>query len=172
MQDIQAKFGSWTLRSVNEEQDYPLLEAWINEDPHHRISMNPEFFLGQRLAAGNWVPDPRPGCYAIEDERGVVMFIRLSRAARVHIQFMPMTGMLPRTRTAAALLNGMRFLQVGLARAGAEEWIFSTEDPTLASLARMRLGFTASPHEWVKGIDYLVPLKRPEEASAAQEGGK
>jgi hypothetical protein len=172
MPDIRAKFGSFTLRSVDPASDQPLLEAWIDEDQYHRVTMSPQFFLGERLADGIWVPDPRPGCYAIEDEKGIVMFVRLSRAARVHIQFMPMTGMLPRTRTAAALLHGMRFLQVGLARAGAEEWIFSTENPALQALAKMRLGFTMSQHEWVKSIGYLDPVQRQEEAAAAQEGGK
>jgi hypothetical protein len=173
MRDIQAKFGDFTLRSVDPQVDHALLEAWIDEDQYHRITMSPEFFLGQRpVGGGVWVPDPRPGCYAIEDEKGVVMFVRLSRAARVHIQFMPITGVLPRTRSAAALLNGMRFLQVGLARAGAEEWIFATENHSLAALAKMRLGFTASPHEWVKGIAPLDPAEQQQEASLGQEGGK
>jgi hypothetical protein len=172
MRDIHAIFGDYTLRSVDPAIDHAMLEAWIDEDQYHRTTMNPEFFLGQRQVDGIWVPDPRPGCYAIEDQKGTVLFVRLSRVSRVHIQFMPMTGVLPRTRTAAALLNGMRFLQVGLARAGAEEWIFATESPALQALAKMRLGFTVSPHEWVKPIPYLDPAKRQEEAPVAQEGGK
>lgn len=172
MRDIHAKYGSYTLRSVDESKDRTLLEEWIDQDQYHRMTMSPEVFLGYRKEEGQWVPDPRPSCYVIEDEQGRVMFVRLSRAARVHIQFMPMTGVVPRTRTANALVHGMRFLQVGLGRAGAEEWIFSTEHPALGALARMRLGFSASPHEWVKEIPWLAPLKRQEEASVAQEGGK
>jgi hypothetical protein len=172
MREISAKFGSYTLRSVEEARDKALLSDWIDKDQYHRIVMEPEFFLGFRKQDGRWVVDPRPSCYAIEDEKGTVMFVRLSRAARVHIQFMPMQGILPRTRTASALVNGMRFLEVGLARAGAEEWIFATEHPALAALSRMRLGFTASPHEWTKAIPYLEPRQRQHEAAAAQEGGK
>jgi hypothetical protein len=152
--------------------DRALLEDWIDKDQYHRMTMSPEFFLGQRRANDHWVPDPRPSCYVIEDASGTVMFVRLSRAARVHLQFMPMSGVLARTRTATALISGMKFLEIGLARAGAEEWIFSTEHPALAALSRMRLGFTESPHEWVKGIGYQEPRKAQEEASGPQEGGK
>lgn len=149
-----------------------MIQAWINNDRFHKDVMRPEFFLGLRQEDGEWVHDPRPNCFALEDENGVLMFIRLSRAARVHIQFMPvLRSFEARARTAAALVSGMAFLEVGLAQAGAEQWIFDTHAPALATLARTRLSFTASPHEFVRPIGYFVPGKEQEGPSEAREGG-
>jgi len=150
-----------------------MIQTWIDNDRFHRNVMRPEFFLALRLDPKlGWIHDPRPNCYALEDATGVIMFIRLSRAARVHIQFMPVTRAFEsRVRSAAGLVRGMAFLEAGLARAGAEQWIFETHSPALASLAKARLGFEASSHEFVREIGYLATEKSQQGPPEAREGG-
>lgn len=150
-----AEFDGWKLRAVT-EADREQLDAWIAADPAHVAKLEPDFFLGLEVnAQGQLAADPRATCYALEDETGTVFFIRLSRAARVNIQFPPARDLKIRAdaeRTALALVQGMAFLEVALGRAGVEEWIFSTESPKLQKLAVRALGFIASPREMVRAI--------------------
>lgn len=152
MRDILAKFDGYTLRTVTAE-DRPALEAWIAADKRHNGLIDPEFFMGLATDEnGETAIDPRPTCCALEDKSGVVFFIRLGRASRVNIQFAPAQSLKSRRRAGLALLKGMAFLEVQLAKAGAEEWIFETEDHELAEMAEKRLGFVQSPNEMVRVI--------------------
>ena len=173
MNSVLAQFDGYTLRSISEARDRAAIQMWIELDRFHRDVMRPEFFLGMREErTGEWVHDPRPNCYALEDWNGVLMYIRLSRVARVHIQFMPaLKSVEARSRLAAGLVSGMAFLEVGLARAGAEQWIFDTQASALAMLARTRLGFEASPHEYVRPIGYFMAEEEQPGPSGAREGG-
>jgi hypothetical protein len=98
--------------------------------------------------------DPRAQCYVLEDKHRTLMYIRLSRATRVHIQFPPENDQTPRRtqrrRLAMALAKGMAFLQVHLVRAGAAEWIFNSESDPLRQLATAKLGFRVSRNELVR----------------------
>ncbi|HTH42892.1 MAG TPA: hypothetical protein VL498_06990 [Terracidiphilus sp.] len=152
MREILAEFDGYTLRAVTGE-DRPALEAWIEADKRHRGLLDPEFFMGLATdERGETAEDPRPTCCALEDKTGVVFFIRLSRASRVNIQFAPAQSRKSRHRASLALLKGMAYLEVALAKAGAEEWIFETEDRELAEMAEKRLGFVESPNEMVRLI--------------------
>lgn len=150
MPDILAQFDGYTLRKVT-DRDRPALEAWIREDHWHNGVYDAEYFMG--LAAdesGELAADPRATCYAIEDKRGVLFFIRLSRSTRVNIQFEPEATERTRRRVSLALFKGMAFLEVALARAGCEEWIFDTESRELAAMTKKHLGFVDSPNEMVR----------------------
>ncbi|HET6220177.1 MAG TPA: hypothetical protein VFE27_24325 [Acidobacteriaceae bacterium] len=161
MQNVLAEFDGYTLRAVT-DADRPALEAWIEADQRHNGVLDPEFFMGLATDEnGEIAPDPRPTCCALEDKTGVVFFIRLSRASRVNIQFAPAQSSKSRRRAAMALLKGIAYLEVQLAKAGAEEWIFETEDRELAEMAKKRLGFVESPNEMVRVIG------RPEEPKEA-----
>lgn len=140
------------LREADHLADVQRLIHWIDADPAHRGIFSPGYFMSGKLAE-----DPRPTCYALEDEDGVVFYIRLSRAARVRIQFAPEGDRRQRVRVARGLIHGMAFLEAGLAQARAEEWIFATESRKLKTLAQQVLGFTESTHEMVRAIS------RPEE---------
>jgi hypothetical protein len=152
-----AKFDGYRLRLV-EESDRPKLEEWIRSDQAHRDLFAPEFFMGQEEIDGELATDPRVSCYALEDRHRTLMFIRLTRAARVHIQFPPETEENRRQQRRSlglALIKGMAFLEVLLGRAGAAEWIFDSEAGPLRELAKGRLGFTTSPNELVRPISRL-----------------
>ena len=168
-----AEFDGLKLRAVN-EHDRPALEEWIAADPGHASILDPDFFMGMRtLENGETVRDPRPNCFALEDDDGVVFFIRLSRAARVHIQFPPARNrVLNPKRTGLALLRGMAYLEVGLMRAGAEEWIFQTEDRGLKRYAEKALGFAESPREMIRtiGVEETNEHTRPAQEQPAEGG--
>ena len=155
-----AEFDGLKLREVGEE-DYARLEEWIAADPAHASLFEPDFVLGREVnGEGELAADPRATCYAIEDKAGTVFYVRLSRAARVHIQFAPQRerSVTP-LRTAKALQRGMAFLEVMLSRAGAAEWIFETQNGQLEKLADTLLGFVLSPNEMVRPI---ARLEKPE----------
>lgn len=141
---IHEVFDGYTLRSVDEEMDRGQLAEWIGRDRYHAGVMTPEFFLG--------IGDSRPSCYALEDAAGTLFFIRISRAARVYMQFQPVAGVEQRRRIAAGLFKGMAFLEAGLSRAGCEQWVFDTQSPGLKYLSQHRLGFTLAPDDLVRDI--------------------
>jgi hypothetical protein len=159
---IYGKFDGYTLRGVSVKFDRARLEEWIANDQAHRGTFEPGHFLGlMHDNGGRMIPDPRPTCYALEDEQGVMFYIRLARAARVDIQF----GTDPklardRLRVARGLLKGMAFLEVALERAGVEQWIFNSQSPALRVMSEMRLGFRKSPYEMVRDIPVLELSKQ------------
>lgn len=161
------KFDGYNLREIG-EGDRAQLEEWIAGDRHHAGLLDPEFFMGLALdSGGELAPDPRVTVCAIEDSRRTLMYIRLTRASRVQIQFAPehSTGRsihVERRQMANALMKGMAFLEVALERAGAMEWIFDSRAAALRAIAQRRLGFVASPLELVR----LIPrLDHPEAQS-------
>jgi len=157
-----AEFAGMKFREVG-EADREMLEAWIAADPEHRMTMFAETFLGQ-LPDGS--PDPRPTCLALEDEKGVVFFVRISRAARVTIQFATDDSRGGRLRNATALTEGMALLESILERAGVEEWIFNTRSARLKELAKSRMGFEESPRELTRSI--APPAHEPMEEVTLQ----
>lgn len=144
---IQAEFNGLILRDADTLADVGRLEDWIAADEAHRGIFVPADFLSGALAT-----DPRGSCYALEDEQGVVFYLRLSRAARVRIQFAPEANSTQKARVIRGLFHGMAFLESQLAHAGCEEWIFDTDAPHLKRLAERVLGFTESTHELVRPI--------------------
>ena len=142
-----AKFDGLTLRHADELTDVEILDGWIKADEVHRGIFSPLYFI-----QGPMGEDDRASCYAIEDEKGVVFYIRLSRATRVRMQFPPDGDHAQKGRIIRGLFKGMAFLENHLAHAGSEEWIFDTQSPNLKNLAERMLGFTESTHELVRGI--------------------
>jgi hypothetical protein len=142
-----ATFDGYQLREVT-EADRAELAAWIALEPSH-AGVKPEFFMGldEQLA-----PDPRATCYAMEQKGKTLFYIRLSRAARVNIQFGPGGR---RWANAIPLVKGMAFLEVGLARAGAEEWIYNTQSNRLREMTEKHMQFERSPFEMVRMIPRL-----------------
>ncbi|HEY2351078.1 MAG TPA: hypothetical protein VGH83_01125 [Candidatus Acidoferrum sp.] len=155
MANIQGKFDEYTLRSVD-ESDRDQLTTWIENDHTHANIIEPDFFMGlTRNDAGGLVADPRPTCYALDDLDGTIFYIRISRAARVYIQFNHAYSPTERARIARALSRGMIFLEIPLAKAGAEQWVFDTQSSALKKMGQLRLGFKPSPNEMVREIPLI-----------------
>lgn len=168
MSQVLGQFDGYTFRAI-EETDYAQLEDWIAADPSHAGTMDPEFFMGEAIdATGNLAPDPRVTALVLTDGNGAdLMYVRLTRASRVQIQFLPKVRgtrelLAQREQMREALMKGMAFLEVGLARAGCTEWIFDSQSPHLRSLVEKKMGFEGSPNEMVRII--------PRHDSPAREG--
>lgn len=169
---LMAEFDGMKFRAVTEE-DRARLEEWIAADPAHASLFEPEFFMGRAVNGNGEVgEDSRATCCALEDEKGTVFYVRLSRAARVHIQFAPWSAEEgERRRAAAGLVKGMAFLESLLGQVGTEEWIFQTESPKLKRMAERSLGFTESKGEMVRPIEApkIVATGGKREADGLQE---
>jgi hypothetical protein len=138
-----AEFDGLTLRATG-EQDGETLEKWIAGDDWHRGELEPDYFIGDE------------GCFAIEDQDGVVFYIRLTKAARVRIQFdTENMRVRQKARVARALEKGMALLEVGLSRSGVDEWVFDTRDEPLRGFAKKHLGFRESEQDLVREIAAL-----------------
>jgi hypothetical protein len=66
------------VRKINENDPF-LIEKWINSDPQHAGKTNVDF----------WLPQDRTNCFVIEDEIGVIFYVRGENVLRLHIQFAP-----------------------------------------------------------------------------------
>lgn len=159
------QFGEYTLRGVDED-DRRRIEDWIVQDQDHR----------EQFTANDFIEDTRLGedephalCYVLADRIGDVFFLRLSRAARVRIQFGPNLNKSERYRSARAMLHGMAFLEGMLQHLGVEEWIFDTANPELAAFATARLGFTASTNELKRPIS--SPTRQNAQGGALADTG-
>lgn len=141
---MAAEFNGLRLRAADRLADLERLEDWVAADDAHRGIFTPQHFMSVPHA-----DDPRGTCYALEDAQGVVFYIRISRSARVQIQFPPDEDKARRIR---GLFHGMAFLENQLSHVGCEEWIFDTDSPRLKRLAERVLGFTESTHELVRPI--------------------
>lgn len=172
MDRILARFDGYMLREVSVDTDIRRLVDWISADPYHQ-HIKPEFFLGKLEDPKGYVAksDPRPTCYAMEDEEGVIFYIRIDRAARVNIQFQPLDPkfILARGRVAKALLKGMAALELGFRQANVSEWVFESQAPDLRLMARTRLGFLESPHDLVRPIPILTAREPEEEPIEARQ---
>lgn len=147
------KFGGYTLRAI-EESDRERIENWIAADPVHAGLFNFDFFM-----------DPRITGLVIEDAEGPLMFVRLSRSSRVHIQFPPEGDLMDaravhqqRQTVTNALILGMAFLEACLIDVNCCEWIFESESDSLRALVQKRMGFQPSPNELVR------TMRNPKEA--------
>jgi hypothetical protein len=180
MAQLMGKFEGYILRAI-EEADYKKLQEWIAADPAHAGLLDPEFFMGEGVnGQGEIVQDPRVTVFALADRKETLMYVRLTRASRVHIQFPPMPPQdggrdaatalhKARKGIANALVKGMAYLEVALERAGATEWIFETESNTLRNLAQKRMGFAPSPHELVRVIPRVTTDHVPETLDVPEE---
>lgn len=169
MSQILGKFDGYSLRALGEE-DYRRLDQWIAADPAHAGILDPEFFMGQAIdRSGELAADPRVTVCALDDDKGTLMYLRLTRASRVQIQFPPTPepegsreGFKHRREIVNALIRGMAFLEVALEHAGATEWIFESESPQLRAMVEKRMGFVSSPREMVRVIPRLSSGQAPD----------
>jgi hypothetical protein len=163
-----ARLDNFSLRAVGEE-DRKLLDDWIEKDLGHKSKLEANYFLG---LYPDGTPDSRPTCYAIEDENGSpLLYIRLSKVARVRIQFPPLRNRRQRMLNAEALMKGMAYLEALLAQCNTEEWIFDTTNMELAHFAISHLGFQASPNEMKRGIEPPKGQNEQDGALAASGSG-
>jgi hypothetical protein len=124
------------FRDTN-ESDIPQLIEWSSKDscPFHR-DVDPKF----------WLPEEHAKCFAIEDEKGVVYYLRLENVMRCHIQFPP-DDVRDKGRTALALKQAFVVVAAGAKKLGYKEFIFTSVSEGLIRLFK-KFGFQKSENEF------------------------
>ena len=120
------------LRSVTED-DYEMLQTWIDADPEHRGISTVEFFAKGR------------DCWVLMDAEGPVFFLKLSQVIRMDVQFAP--GEHARRRTRNGLHQGFPPLGALLAEKGFVEAVFDSKNERLMRSLEKRLAFRRLPGE-------------------------
>jgi hypothetical protein len=80
------------IRPIN-ENDKLLIEKSIAVDPDHSGKSNVDF----------WLPQDRTNCFAVEDEKGVLFYIRAENVLRLHMQAVPANDKEERARLAKGI---------------------------------------------------------------------
>lgn len=112
--------------------DLETIAKWIECEPDHKDRINPEFFQSQGE------------CFAVLEGENPVMFVRLDRICRVHIEFIPND----RQKVAKYLDEFTTQIKANAKFNGFTQIIFeSLSAPLIRFLAKR--GFRKSPNEVV-----------------------
>lgn len=118
--------------SPTTEQDIPMLEEWIKNDPHHKDQ-----------SASFWLTPNGLLTFALSDNNGPIAFVRIDRdsdvRARLHTQFGPYSDV-SKLRLARGMLKILPVLFDWLKSSGYREVCFDSVSPKLISFMN-RLGF-------------------------------
>lgn len=118
------------------EKDREQIARWTAADEAHQGLIPAEFWLPAED------PEARKGtkCLAVEDENGVIFYLRLDNVMRVYVQFPP-EGEIDRERIGLALKTSFGFIASGAKRIGYKEMIFDSVSKPLISFFKL-LGFS------------------------------
>jgi hypothetical protein len=115
------------------ELDKALLEDWVLADDDHRDTTHPHFFL----------PQDRTNCFAVEDDKGPVFFVRAESVLRLHIQFAPKSEWRRLAKTIDLFAEQIK----NDAKYSYKQIIFESTSPGLVKFLSKR-GYRLSPNEW------------------------
>ena len=131
-----------------DEADLPLIANWIKDDETHVGKLEAEHFTEQQKLVD---------CYAIEDGRGEVMFLRLDRAVRCTIQFGPHHTDEEKDRIRETMQIGFQMMEVLLAQSGTREIIFDSQSTALRAFCTRTLGFRPKADTLAKIVPRIAP---------------
>jgi hypothetical protein len=115
------------------EKDRPLLEQWIAEDEDHSGTTTADFWLS---------PDSLSHVY--EDDKGTVLFLKMSKVLRLDIQF----DSRAKLRNAKTILAGFPALEELARKAGFREIVFCSKSQGLTGFLQRAFGFQPEPTEY------------------------
>lgn len=113
--------------------DLETIAEWIEHEPDHKGRINPEFFQSQGE------------CFAVLDEKTPVMFVRLDRICRVHVEFTPDN----RRKVAKHLDEFTQEIKASAKFGGFAQIIFESTSESLIQFLAQHHGFRKSPNEVV-----------------------
>jgi len=116
--------------------DCPKIDEWIAKDPFHSGKGDSSFFF-----------EPCSEGFAVEDDSGDVMYVRISRALRVNACFDPDAR--ERNKETMTLLS--QWLAKMAADSGFREVTWTSENPALRAFGKT-IGYTATP-------DMVMPVE-------------
>jgi hypothetical protein len=115
-------------------EDFPTIEREVREDACHKDWLKPSFFT-----------QPNTVSRVYEDERGPILFLRMSNCLRLHIQFCDVD----KERIRKCLITQFPEVVQNAKAAGYLQIMYDTASRTLAWFCRRYLGFVDSPEERV-----------------------
>ena len=143
------------------EQDHALIAEMIEGDEDHRGRVDPAFFYEDGAGVDS---------YCLEDDKGAVFFLRITRTVRLDIQFQAPVSTEVKERTQRGLVHGFAWLKGVLAVRGIREAIFESRVPVLRRFCERRLGFLASSEEMVCKLPSIEAYEGPEIPLQRQQG--
>ena len=149
------EFDGYELRPAIAEDD-PLAGAWVDADPHHAGKMGGSYWTEQ---------GPGIDSYALTQGGETVLFFRIERVVRIHVQFSPTHA----KRNRHALESGMRWLGMALGRAAVCEVIFDSTAKLLRRFCVGKLGMQPAPDTMSRRLAFLPP--RPQAAPDSEQQG-
>jgi hypothetical protein len=142
-----------TVRSASRNDLYSrnLAATWTAADPDHRDTTRPEFWFDH---------SPMTECYLLEDEHGVILFLRIDTkrdTVTLHVQFPPeltdaTEAASQRERTMDCLSRIFTLVEKVLALRGITRVCFTSKRPGLIRYCEKRLGFIRDGDLLVKQI--------------------
>jgi hypothetical protein len=120
-----------------QDADKEILERWIDADEDHKGRCKPEFWMDNTPAQSS--------SFAVEDEKGVIFYVRAEKLIRLHIQFAPPEE---KKRSARAIIEFTKWLKGDAVKHGYMQIVFESVYRPLV-LFLHRLGFKTSPNEQV-----------------------
>jgi hypothetical protein len=137
------KFGDCFLRPTD-ERDRELAERWTAADPEHAGTIDPGFWLENRLGRDGFLLSDRQGpCYFFKMhiiKSMALMEGPIHNVVQIFIQFPPCEEGRP-MRVFRALAEGCQWLERTVIPMGAEELIFDSRNESLIRFCIKRLGF-------------------------------
>ena len=129
------------IRPYDEARDRALFEQWMKSDPFHWHT-SPESFLR---------PEGRQ-FLVLEDDDGVVLFMRVEKIVRLDFQFNPERDRRNIKRTG----DGLQWLNIWLGQVcrkeGFRSVIFNSVSEKLIAFCKKRLGFRPAINEFIKSL--------------------
>jgi hypothetical protein len=121
------------------EADRPKIDEWIAKDPFHAGKGSSEFFFA-----------PHTDGFAVEDDAGDVIYVRLARALRVNAVFDPAVP--ERNKETMTLLA--QFLKKMAEESAYREVVWTSDNRALRAFGTT-IGYTATP-------DMVMPVEPSE----------
>jgi hypothetical protein len=138
------RFNGYTLRPATPE-DLPLATAWCVADPDHTWEAQHKFYWIEQKQGGN--------SYVVEDELGVVFFIKYIRDGvklELNIQFD--RGLHMRLRSAAGMKATQAWMDKNLAEVGFKALYFQSASENLTRFCVTQLGYRKNGAIWEKTL--------------------
>ena len=129
------------LRKLTDE-DRPQIDAWIEKDKFHAGKGSSDFFF-----------EPASDAFAVEDDAGDVMYVRIARSLRVNACFDPDA----RDRNKETIPQLLNFLEKMASDSGFREVVWTSENRALRMFGTT-LGYAPTP-------DMVMPVKPAEKGN-------
>lgn len=143
-------FEGYTLRLTG-EQDAELAREWTKADPEHDGRFPATFWLEKNPSTDGMV---------LEEDGNPVLFVRIERIARIHVQFPPIPTRRDRVRVLKAVNAGLQWMITRLGVLGFCGMVFSSRIPGLKDYFEKRFGFRGSEYLYKPIAVYTPPNYR------------